>query len=104
MAEHYFNTACSCEHCQAMDRLHALADVFEHLGDYSAADCCNEWAQRLRIGAATGSLMAAAIVRGVRPGMPCQHRRIGAWYLCNFGLDEVRTCPDCNLIEKRPVP
>lgn len=58
------------EQAQAVDRLHALADVFERLGDYSAADCCNEWAQRLRIGAATGSLMAAAIVRGVRPDEP----------------------------------
>lgn len=70
MAEHYFNTACGCEHCQAMDRLHALADVFEHLGDYSAADCCNEWAVRTGRRGPVGQRMAAAIVRGVRPGEP----------------------------------
>lgn len=31
----------------------------------------------------------------------CRHRRMGAWWPCNFGADEVRMCPACNRIEKR---
>ena len=40
-----------------------------------------------------------AIEAALRAG--CTHPRMGAWWPCNFGRDEVRTCPDCDRIEKR---
>lgn len=58
---------CECTTCQATDRLYALADVFEHLGDYSAADCCREWALRTHAVNPASQRMAAAILHGRGP-------------------------------------
>jgi hypothetical protein len=55
---------CGCHHCQAMDRLHALAAVFEEAGNYAAADCCNEWAGQAGGLTIWGKRMALAIVYG----------------------------------------
>lgn len=55
---------CACMHCTAMNRLHALADVFEEAGNYSAADCCNEWAGQVEQLNVLGRRMALAIVYG----------------------------------------
>lgn len=57
-------TTCGCFHCQAVDRLHALAAVFEEAGDTSAADCCCEWAQRAGREDPQGWRMACAIIYG----------------------------------------
>lgn len=39
----------------------------------------------------------------VTHGRRCRHEKIGAWWPCNYGADEVRMCPTCDLIEKRPM-
>jgi hypothetical protein len=43
--------------------------------------------------------MRAGITAALKAG--CTHPRMGDWWTCNFGADEVRTCPDCDCIEKR---
>lgn len=45
------------------------------------------------------SWLRVAIVAALKAG--CNHLRMGDWWLCNFGADEVRICPDCDLVEKR---
>lgn len=55
---------CRCHHCSAMDRLQALAAVFEEAGNYAAADCCNEWAEQAGHPDSMGQRMALAIVHG----------------------------------------
>jgi hypothetical protein len=34
-------------------------------------------------------------------GHLCRHPKMGEWWPCNFGADEVRHCGDCGRIEKR---
>lgn len=65
--EQHREVGCVCLRCVATDRLQALSDVFEHLGDYSAADCCNDWALRMTSRDLVATYMAAAIVWGQRP-------------------------------------
>jgi ribosomal protein S27E len=31
----------------------------------------------------------------------CTHQRMGSWWPCNFGADEIRACSDCDYCEKR---
>ena len=55
-------------HHQAEDRLAALAEVFEDVGDYSAAAVARDWAQRAgRREDPLGQQMAWAVVVGVAP-------------------------------------
>lgn len=56
---------CNCEHCQASDRLFALANVFDDVGSYAAADCCREWAALALHQDPFGVRMSAAILKGV---------------------------------------
>lgn len=49
----------------------------------------------------TYSQMHAAITAALKAG--CTHPRMGNWWPCNFGVDEVRTCRDCDYLEKRVV-
>lgn len=37
----------------------------------------------------------------VTHGRLCRHEDMGAWWPCNYGADEVRTCSACDRIEKR---
>lgn len=76
---------------QAVDRLHALADVFEHVGDYSAADCCREWAVRLAP-EGVGDLMAAAILQGAPPRTI---RPDELWPTEGGEMIHVTICPRC---------
>jgi hypothetical protein len=45
--------------------------------------------------------MRAGITAALKAG--CTHPRMGDWWPCNFGADEVRSCPDCDHLEKRPA-
>jgi hypothetical protein len=39
----------------------------------------------------------------VTHGRFCQHEKMGSWWECNHGLDEVRMCSACDRIEKRVI-
>jgi hypothetical protein len=39
----------------------------------------------------------------LRHGHWCTHPGMGAWWPCNFGAEEIRMCPDCDQVEKRPA-
>jgi len=58
------SSACACEHCQAHERLMALASVFDEVGDWSAAACCEQWAARAMQLNPMGQRMTAAVIRG----------------------------------------
>lgn len=49
----------------AAQRLHALAAVFEEVSNYSAADCCREWADLIECEEKLGARMAQAMAAEV---------------------------------------